>query len=149
TLASERNQSAIIQALIAATVGIHKQNDDASTVLSKYIADEVVKALKATASNQKISPLSRYYWQRVQLSGAFWKGVDARGVDFFAANFDKASLRRANLQDAIFYEASLVGTTLAGANIRNVDLRNANLCDANLSDDDRKDEGLRKTEWSG
>lgn len=143
------DQSAIIQALIAATIRGTDKPDATSSVLSKYIADEVVRVLKATSASRATSPLTPYYWQRVHMTGAFWKGVDARGADFFAANFDKASLRRANLQGAIFYEASLVGAILAGADLRNADLRNADLRGANLSDDERKDEGVQKTQWSG
>lgn len=146
---SERNQSAIIQALIAATVGTDRNRDETSVVLSKFIADEVVKALDGLSNRHKMSPLRHYYWQRACLVGAYWKGVDARGADFFGCDFRNASLRRANLQDAVFYEASLEGATLAGANLKGANFTDANLCGTNLADDARAGEEPRKTEWTG
>lgn len=146
---SERNQSAIIQALIAATVGSDRKNDETSIVLSKFIADEVVKALDGLSNRHKMSPLRHYYWQRACLVGAYWKGVDARGADFFGCDFRNASLRRANLEDAVFYEASLEGATLAGANLKGANFTDANLCGTNLADDVRTGEEACKTDLTG
>jgi hypothetical protein len=145
----EKERSAIVQALLAATVGdpTHGTTTNPSPELCKYIADSIAEALMAQQVHLAHSPLKKYYWQRVQLKGAYWKQIDARGVDFFGANFDGASLRRANLNKATFYDASLVGTNLSGANICNADFRGADLRDANLQDDDRPEGDLKKTEW--
>jgi Pentapeptide repeats (8 copies) len=148
---ADRERSAIIQALLAATIGDPRLNKPTSTSpgLCKYIADSVVEILDAKANGKKQSPLREYYWQKVQLMDAYWAGVDARGVDFYGATFDRASLRRANLEGAVFYAASLVGATLAGANLRNADLRDADLRSADLRDDSRNNRDVRRTEWSG
>jgi uncharacterized protein YjbI with pentapeptide repeats len=148
---TDRERSAIVQALLAATIGDRGSEDktSASAELCKFIADSVANILGARKARATQSPLQPYYWQKAQLSGAYWADIDARGVDFFGATFDGASLRRANLEGAIFYSASLVGASLAGANLRNVDLRDADLRGADLQHDDRKSGEVRKTDISG
>ncbi len=152
SMSSEREQNAIIQALLAAT--IDDRTDEKQTAPSpefcKYVADSVLDVLKQFKGyGLEPSPLARYYWQRVSFPGAYWAGANLSGVDLFGATLDGASLRRANLKKAILYDASLRGAKLLGANLTEADLRGANLCRADLRDQDADEKGpARKTHWA-
>lgn len=135
-------QKAIFDVLVAVIKEKPNAGEPAAaevSTLSKYIGDNIIKALRATTANPDYtyaSPLRRMDWQGAQLTNAFWKEVDARGVDFFGANFSSASLRGAHLRDAVLYQASLRGATLVGADLRGADLRGADLTGARLADAD-------------
>jgi uncharacterized protein YjbI with pentapeptide repeats len=142
----EPESSAIIQALLAATIGKPSEDGHASPELCKYIADSIVACLGAkNAEPTTVSPLKSYYWQKVRLTDADWADVDARGLDLFESNFDKARLRRANLRGTVFYGASMIGTKFCGADLTCADLRDADLRGANFRDDDSLTGEPRKT----
>lgn len=149
---SDREQNAVIQALIAATIDDRsdKSQPIASSEFCKYIADsllEVLKQSKGYGSSQ--SPLAAYYWQRVRIPGAYWAGADLRGADFFGATLDGASLRRSNLCKTVLYDASLKSVKLLGAELTAADFRGANLCGADLRDHEADEKfPARKTVWT-
>jgi hypothetical protein len=151
-MSSEREQNAIIQALLAATIDDRSKGTQpaASSEFCKYVADSVIEVLKRSkAYGSASSPLARYYWQRVRCPGAYWAGVDLREVDLFGSTLDGASLRRANLRKTILYDASLRGAKLLGADLTGADLRGANLCRADLSDQEADEKGpAAKTQWA-
>jgi uncharacterized protein YjbI with pentapeptide repeats len=143
---SAHQNSAIIQALLAATIGKPSENGHASPELCKYVADSIVKSLGAkNAAENSNSPLKGYYWQKVRLTDADWADVDARGLDLFGSNLDKARLRRANLNGTVFYGASLIGTKFCGADLSGADFRNADIRGANFHDDVAKSGAVRRT----
>lgn len=150
---SGREQSAVIQALIAATIDDRSDETQptASPEFCKYVADSVLEVLKRSKGyGSEQSPLATYYWQRVRVPGAYWAGADLRGVDLFGATLDGASLRRANLRKTVLYDASLKGAKLLGADLTEADLRGANLCRADLRDQEADEKGpARKTRWTG
>ena len=135
-------QKAIFDVLVAVIKEKPNAGEPAAvevSALSKYIGDNIVKALRATKEEPDYrhdSPLRQLDWQGAQLTNAFWKQVDARGVDFFEANFNSASLRGAHLRGAVLYQASLRGATLINANLQEADLRGADLTGARLTDAD-------------
>lgn len=150
---SEREQRAIIQALLAATIDDRSDEKQpaASPEFCKYVADSVLGVLKNSRGDASdASPLASFYLQRVRCPGAYWASTDLRRVDFFGATLDGASLRRANLKDAVFYDASLSGAKLLGADLTEADFRGANLCGADLRDQEMDKQGpARKTKWAG
>lgn len=151
----EQERSAIIQALLAATINDRETDNvgNAAPELCKYVADSVVDALDARNTRPRpSSPLRPYYWQRTRLEGAYWADVDARGIDLFGVDLSKASLRRANLEGTILYEANLRGAKLCGANLKKSNLYGADLCGADLRDDRMTKEGreiVTPTMWAG
>jgi len=107
-----------------------------SPELSKFIADNVPKALRAFAARGpkagSPSPLKDYDWQGAHLDGAWWQDIDARGVDFFGARLSNAGMRRAHLAGAVLKQAILRDSTFVAADLRGADLRGADLCGANF-----------------
>ncbi|MDQ1353442.1 MAG: hypothetical protein QG657_3748 [Acidobacteriota bacterium] len=113
-------------------LSVTKHEDD--TIIQKYIADGLVKALgaivhggKNEVPSEKVSILKMYDldFQKTKLYDVWWKRIDARGVDFFGADLVKAGLRESFLQEAIFYEANLTEAILIKANLESTNLQKA------------------------
>jgi hypothetical protein len=139
---AKRSKLSDREAIIRALISVIKDSPGdrrVSTVspeLSKFIADNLPKALRAFAARGpkagSPSPLKDYDWQGAHLDGAWWQDIDARGVDFFGAHLSYAGMRRAHLVGAVLKQAILRDSTFVGADLRGADLRGADLCGANF-----------------
>lgn len=132
------DREAILRALISVIKDSPGDSRDrgVSPELSKFIADNVPKALRAFPAREpkagSTSPMKDYDWQGAHLDGAWWQDIDARGVDFFGAHLSNAGMRRARLVGAVLKQAILRNSTFVGADLRGVDLRGADICGANF-----------------